>query len=1080
MSKLLHIHSSQQLYTKTMLILKNAIPVSLFICMSGTLLAQTEPAVKDTVPAEDTIVITRTALKGVPVKGIITDAATKKPVAGIRVNIENYSATITQDKGQFTLRAPSYDATLTISGEDYDTRQVPLKGRKEIMVALLDESHVSLHENVVMPVGVTTKRNVTASIAQYNVNGWGQSAEIPDALLQGRVAGLNAIRRSGLQGAGANLFLRGYNSLYATNKPLFIVDNVLYDANDYGQSIIANNYTNPLALIDLKDIDNITVLRDASSIYGTKGANGAIIITTSRAKELATKIDFAAYTGINQAPARLPVMNAADYRIYLADVLQSKGMSSTEIAALPFMNDDPNNPSYTSYHYNTDWQKKVFQNSLTNNYFLKVTGGDNIATYGLSVGYMKNNGIIKETDLNRFNMRFNGEFNFSKRFTGFANLSLTYNEQNLKDQGIADKTAPVFLSLIKAPFLHDHEVNSKGIESPNLSNVDTLGISNPSAVIAQMQAYNKYYRFLGSFGFKFDITNHWTARTTFGIVYDKVRENIFVPSSGVAKDTLRNAIAKNRLGSQVKRLFTVYNDSRIEYKRIFNRVHSFGAMLGIRLQFNDAEQDYALGYNSATDDLVSVQNGVAALRQIGGGIGEWNWINNYVNAEYAYKDKYFLSFNMAMDASSRFGKEAKEGIAIGDHPFALMPSIGAGWLVSSENFMANTNIDVLKLRASYSFSGNDDIGNYTSRQTYGFRNLLGMQGIVRNGIANPALQWETSQKTNGGVDIAFLNERISASVDVWSSKTTNMLTYEELPTATGFQTILTNAGSMKNMGFEATVNARIIHTPTIKWEAGFTFSSYKNKIISVPNGHFTTEYANATILTMNGKPANQFYGYKAEGVFATDAEAAAAALRIRNNDGSFTSFTAGDIRFADLNGDRIIDENDRSVIGDPNPAFTGGITNRVIWKRFELNTLFTFSQGNDVYNYLRYRLESESGVQNQLVSVNNRWRSNGQVTTTPKATWGDPMSNSRFSNRWIEDGSYLRLRTVSLQYYMPFKSSLVHNATVYVTGYNLFTLTKYKGYDPEFSANPTVFAQGIDTGLDPVFRSVTAGVRIGL
>jgi len=1048
---------------------------SIFVLISGSLLAQEAPS------ANDTVIVTKQVAKGLLVTGKITDDASKKAAIGVRVEVEGFSASITDAEGLFSLKVPSYDATVIISGEGFSTRQVALKGRSSFNVALLDESYESFHEVVTMPMGQTTKREVTTSVGQYNVPGWSiNTAETPDAMLQGRIAGLTATRRSGSPGAGANLLLRGYNSLYATNKPLIIIDNMLFDANDYGQSIIANNYTNPLALIDVKDIDNITVLRDASSIYGTKGANGAIIITTARAKEQATKIDFGAFTGFNMAPKSLPVMEAPDYRIYLSEILQSQGMSGSQIAAQPYMNDDPNSPEYATYHYNTDWQKKVFNNSISNNYFLKVTGGDNIATYGLSMGYMKNQGVVKETDFSRFNTRFNAEFNFSKKFTGYTNLSFSYNEQNLKDQGIAPKTSPVYVGLIKAPFLTDHDVNSEGIESPNLSNTDILGISNPSALTEKMLAYNKYYRFFGAFGFKYEINKNLSANTILGVVYDKVRENIFIPGNGIAKDTLSNAVANNRLGTQVKRLFSIYNDTRLEYKKTFSSIHKIAARLGLRYQNNSAEQDYALGFNSATDELISVQNGLPALRQVGGGIGDWNWMNTYFNADYGYKNKVFLTFNMAMDGSSRFGKNAAGGINFSGNKFPVLPSLSAAWLLSSEQFMTSSAINLLKLRATYSLSGNDDIGNYNSRQTYGAQSLLGMQGLVRNGIANTALQWENSTKLNVGVDMAFLNERVSVTLDAYSSKTTNMLVYETLAAATGFNTVLTNGGSMKNTGIELSVNARMVNTQDLKWDLGVNISRYKNSIIEVPNGSFTTEYAGATILTANGKAANQFYGYTSNGVFASNAEAASAGLMKMNADGSFSSFKGGDVRFADLNGDKIIDANDRSVIGNPNPAFTGGITSRVAWKKFELNALFTFSQGNDIYNYLRNQLEKMSGYENQLLSANNRWRSDGQVTNTPKATWGDPMSNSRFSDRFIEDGSYFRLRSISLQYYIPIKNGMVHNATLYVTGNNLFTLTKYKGYDPEFNVSPGVFAQGIDTGMEPIFKSITMGVRIGL
>jgi TonB-linked SusC/RagA family outer membrane protein len=1040
---------------------------------------------------DSVITISRASANGVFVSGKITGAASKASVAGVRVEVKNFSAAITDSLGNFKLKVPSYDATIVVSGEGFDARFIPLKGRHVINVSLLDESHESFSEPIVLPLNIKSKTEVAASASQYNVNGWTEPFEVPDAILQGRIAGLHVVRRSGSPGAGANLFLRGYNSLYATNRPLIVIDNVLFDANDYGQSLIANNYTNPLALIDIKDIDNITVLRDASSIYGTKGANGAIIITTARAKTQATKIDFAAYAGFNQAPKELPVMNAQDYRIYLSEILQSKGMTSSEIADLPYMNDDPGNPLYASYHFNTDWQKKVLENSITNNYFLKVTGGDNIATYGLSMGYMKSQGVIQSTDLTRYNTRFNAEFNFTKRFTGFTNLSFTYNEQNLKDQGIADKTAPVFLSLIKAPFLNDHEVNEEGVESPNLADRDSLGVSNPVAIIDQMQAYNKYYRFFGSFGFKFDISRNWNVNSIFGITYDKVRENIFVPSKGVTKDTLPNAIANNRLGTQVKRLYSLYNDTRLEYLRNYRNIHSVAARIGVRYQHSDAEQDYALGYNSATDELVSVQNGVAALRQVGGGLGKWNWLNTYLNADYGYKSKIFLSFNMAMDGSSRFGREAKNGIAINGYKFPVMPSLSAAWLVSSENFMANSKIDLLKLRATYSISGNDDIGNYSSHQTYIAQNLLGMQGLVRSGIANPALQWETSHKWNAGFDLALFNERLTITADRFLTKTENMLVYEDLATATGFENVLTNNGSMENWGSELTVNARILNHPKLKWDLGGNVSTYVNRIKRLPGGSFTTNYAGATILTANGLPANLFYGYKTNGVFSSDAEAAAAQAYYRNEAGELIPFTGGDVRFVNTydgpndvlpNGTKVtvIDASDRQYIGNPNPDFIGGASSRVMWKNFEFNVLFTFSKGNDVFNYLRYRLESESGVENQLQSVNNRWRADGQMTGVPKAMWNDPAGNSRFSDRWIEDGSYLRLRSVSLQYYLPLKSSIVNSATVYLLGNNIFTLTKYKGYDPEFSAGTSVFAQGIDTGLDPLFRNVTVGVRLGL
>jgi hypothetical protein len=409
-----------------------------------------------------------------------------------------------------------------------------------------------------------------------------------------------------------------------------------------------------------------------------------------------------------------------------------------------------------------------------------------------------------------------------------------------------------------------------------------------------------------------------------------------------------------------------------------------------------------------------------------------------------------------------------------------MPSLSAAWLISSERFMASSSLDLLKLRMSYSYAGNDDIGNYAGRQTYTSQNLLGMQGLVRSGIPNPAIQWETNKKFNVGLDVAFWNERVNLSIDAYRNKTENMLVYENIAAQTGFENVLTNGGSMLNTGIEAGFNINVVNKKKLKWDIGATIASNKNKVLSVPNARLTTQYANASILTQNNSSATLFYGYIADGVFSSNLEASYADLRMKNSDGSFSAFKGGDVKFKDINGDRVIDEKDRKVIGNPTPDFFGSINSRLVFGRLSLTTLFVFSQGNDVYNYLRYKLESASTLENQLNSVVNRWRAEGQYTDMPRASFGDPMGNNRFSTRWIEDGSYFSLRNASLTYAIPFKDKFIKNASIYLSGDNLFTLTKYSGFNPEFSASNTIFAQGIDMGLNPLYKTLTLGARIGL
>ena len=1016
------------------------------------------------------------------VKGVVKNSATGKGVDGARLQVSGFSATITDESGNFTLKIPNTTATVLVEADGLGSQIVPVKYREQIEIVLHSQIVNSFHDVLVTPTGNRFKKLMTEAVEKHNPAGFQQPAETIDEWLQGRVAGLNAIRRSGLQGAGATMYLNGINSLYATNTPLVIVDGMLYDVNEYGQSVIANNYTNPLSLIDIKDIENVTVLKDAASIYGAKGANGAIIITTLGAGgRQATKIDAAIYTGVNMAPKSLPVLDAADYRTHLSRMLSSRGWSAAQISQQPYMMDDASRADYYTYHNNTDWQKKVMDNSLTQNAYLRITGGDNIATYGLSVGYMKNNGIVNNTNLERYNTRFNAAFNFTEKLTGFANLSFTYNSQELKDQGIANNTAPLYNALIKSPFLTDRIVSADGTPSPNLDGVDILGIGNPTTIIDKIDAYNKFYRFFGSFKFKYDINKYLSASTLIGLQFDKIRESYFIPSIGIVQDTLWNDIANNRMGSQVKQLFSLFNDTRLDYNRTYNYIHSLNASVGVRYQSNSANQVNVTTANSATDDMVSVQNGLPALRRVGGEMGEWSWINAYLGANYGFRDKFFLSLNMALDGSSRFGVKAANGLTISGHQFPLFPSLAGAWLISSEQFMTNSSINLLKLRASYSISGNDDIGNYTSRYIYTSQNLLGSQGSVRKWISNPSLQWETVSKLNTGVDVAFWKERITLGVDLFSNRTTNMLVYQPLQTVSGFTNALTNDGEMKNNGVEISTNVRIINTQKLKWDFGATVSRYKNEIVAVPNNAIYTDFAGATIYTAVGQPANQFYGYKTNGVYSSDADAAAAGLFTESITDNLIPFKGGDVRFVDLNGDKVINDKDRTVLGSANPDFFGGVTNRLIWNRFELNTLFTFAVGNEVYNYVRHQLESQSGVGNQLQSVLNSWRTDGQQTNMPKATWGDPMGNNRFSDRWIEDGSYLRLRTINLTYNVPLKpTAAFKNIAISITGNNLFTATNYLGYDPEFSVSQSPLAQGVDTGLDPLFKSVLFGIRLGL
>ncbi|MFV8270858.1 SusC/RagA family TonB-linked outer membrane protein [Flavobacterium sp. GT2N3] len=1021
-------------------------------------------------------------VKGILVKGVVKNAKTKVALSGINIAVERFSAAITNDDGSFEIRVPNLEAILKISSEDFQAKVYALKRQESgIEIFLSEPYYAPAYQIANLPSGDKIQFDNTGatSVVNFKKNQWSSPVnESIGGFLQGKVAGLNTVRNSGTSGAGTYLSLRGFNSLYATNKPLIIVDGMIYEDEDYGSGIVQNNISSPLTNIDVKDIEDVTVIKDGSSLYGSKGANGVINITTTRATELSTKIDFTMYGGINQVPDQLPLLDAGGYRTHLSQLEASRGLSQQQVAALPYMNDNVGSVGYYKYHNNTNWQDQVFKASTNQNYFLKVRGGDDIAKFGLSVGYLDSKGIVQQTNTTRYSTRLNAALRLSEKLIVDANLSFINNTQNQWDQGFAYKTSPIYLALTKSPFLNQHNIDDAGEVSPNLADVDYFNVSNPNAILKNGFGTNNNYRFFGNFKFNYTLNSAWNINSILGLTFNKERETFFIPDYGVANIVLPTAIGTNRSGSEVQSYKSLYTDTYANYFKNFNNDHNLEVRFGIRTQSNKSESDLGLGYNSSTDDFKSVSAGSNLLRQVGGALGEWNWLNVYGSANYNYRHKYFLTTSYAVDGSSRFGDEKSNGA----DKFALLTSITGAWLVSSEGFMKNLKaIDYLKLRASYGHSGNDDIGNFTAQQYYVSQNLLGVQGLVRGNIGNPNLEWETVKKFNLGADLGIMSERINASFDVFSNTTENMIIYETVSNTSGFDYAVSNSGAMRTLGAELALKVRVINSADFTFDVDLNLSRYKNEIQSLPNGDILTQFAGATYLTSEGKDANLFYGLNSTGVYNTTAEATTAGLNKRLSNGELVPFTAGDMRFTDTNNDQIIDNKDRVVIGNPNPEVTGSFATNITYQRFSLQGLFNFSMGNDIYNGLRYNLEKMSGYENQSTAVANRWRAEGQQTNIPKATWGDPMGNAEFSNRWIEDGSYLRLKTVVLEYDFAVNDMKhVKYIKLYASANNLFTFTKYLGYDPEFSATSSIFGQGTDIGLAPQFRTLQLGLRLGL
>jgi len=526
-----------------------------------------------------------------------------------------------------------------------------------------------------------------------------------------------------------------------------------------------------------------------------------------------------------------------------------------------------------------------------------------------------------------------------------------------------------------------------------------------------------------------------------------------------------------------------YNNTYLNINRTIGEDHMISSMTGFNLQTNKFEFDWGLTKNAHESDQYRVlQDGQDNQREIGGQNRIWNWFSLYENIFYTFRDRYIVTGSISFDGSSRIGNDASNTLKLGSVPLGVFYSAGFAWRLSSESFLKNKAwLDDFKWRLSYGKSGNDDIGESSASNYYSsvkFRETVGLYPAV---ITNTKLTYESVSQINTGLDISIWGSRLTATADVFQSQTRNMLIFTPVSAYLGYEYRMENTGKMRNTGWEFTGFGRIVDNPVIKWDVDINLSQVKNEVVDVKGAKFITEIPGGEIVNMEGSPANSYYGYIFKGVFATTEEAAVASLR---NDKDMY-FGAGDAIYADLSGpegtpDGIIDDHDKTSIGSPLPDFMGGITNTFYYKRFSLSAVVQFVYGNDAFNYVRYHNERMTGLRNQSATVLKRWQYEGQQTDIPRSLYNDPLGNSAFSTRWIEDASFVRLKNVSVSYRIPDEFLTFKNAEFYIAASNLLTFTKYLGYDPEFSYSYMAMHQGIDYGLTPQSRQFIVGIKLGL
>lgn len=1034
----------------------------------------------------------------IDVTGKVVDAVTGEPLAGVQLQAFNnkYYTAMTDENGAFTIQVPKFITALSARLEGYNLNNVSLNGRTSGVNILMQSN--------LLKGDYTTNASARKSVTEESfVN---TPALTIDQEIQNRLgADVRSIQRSANPAEGVAMFINGLNSLNSNAMPLIVVDDVVYDMLYDATMLHTGYFNNLLQAINVDDIESVEVLKNGTAFYGAKAANGVIRIKTKRCHSMATRIDVNINAGLELRPKNFDLMNAGQYRSYASNLLQTTNTTLTEFK---FLHSEPDYYYYNVYHNNTDWNKEISRTAFTQNYGISIQGGDDIAQYNLSVGYGDAKSTLKRNDMQRFNVRFNTDIVLNKWFYTQFDASYTNVTRNLRSDGWENNqflqalASPSALANIKAPFLSPYDFATDRHETDFIADADDYlnevwgsinttraQVANPAAVLANGEAKNKNHSDCTminvSIAPTWEPTNNFSLTEKFSYTLQSLDEAYFTPIIGMPTYTLPGNLdaTENSKYTMYSKHNAVFSDTRADWKILPNGPHRVELLGGIRFMNDIYRASYLYGDGTGSD---KTPNTPSKNRKIDGTDTNWRTLAYYANVDYNYMGKYYLTGQLSMETSSRFGKKADGGLKMFGVAWGLFPSLQAAWVMSNEDwFRTNNVVNMLKLNAGFESVGNDAMDNSATLTYMASEMLFGNanSSLGLSNIGSSSLQWETTNRFNFGFEGNFFNNRLNLRANYFFSKTNNLITLGTLAYVAGIPNYYTNDGALKNHGFDAAFNAKIIDSKQFKLELGASIGHYKNKLTRLPQGmnSYETNLYGGTVLTEVGRSAGVFYGYKTEGVYKDTGAAEADGKFIRDASNNPVYFGAGDIKFVDKDGNGEINANDRFVIGDPNPDIFGNISLKLHYgKNWSLATNFNYSVGNDVYNYQRAVLEGGSNFINQTTAVTRRWTTEGQITDMPKATYSDPMGNSRFSDRWIENGSYLKLKNVTLSYKVPIQNEYIQGLTFWAAANNLFTLTKYLGPDPEISCGNSVLYQGIDAGYLSSGRSFHLGVKINL
>ncbi|AYQ35625.1 TonB-dependent receptor [Runella sp. SP2] len=1000
---------------------------------------------------------TRAAVEQV-LKGKVTDAEKGDALPGVSVLIKGTTkGTTTNVNGEYSLPIPDNGAVLVFSFVGYEPQEMAIGNQTQLNIALKADIK-ALSEVVVVGYGQVKKSDLTGSVATVAVEEIKKVAVTSlDQALQGRAAGVQITQNSGAPGGSTTIRIRGGNSIQGDNEPLYVIDGIPFKNDGAGSGASFN----VLSTLNPSDIESMSVLKDASStaIYGSRGANGVVIITTKRGKAGKSTINLESYYGVQQVRKKYDVLNGREYAQFVNDANTNEGRAPVYTQA-----------QVDAFGEGTDWQNEIFRSAPISNYQLSMSGGDERTQYALSGGYFKQKGIVTNSDFDRYSLRLNLDRKLTNRLKVGNSLTVnrTVTNQSRTDGDLGSAGLVTIAALQFPPILPVYNPDGTYlITSPALS----FTADNPAALARESQNTTTALRVFGNVFGEYQIMEGLSFKVLLGADAIIQKRDSYLPRS-VASGLAQGGAASIFNGQSM----TWLNENLLSYTKSFG-VHNISALIGYTQQANRTENNTAASRNFVNDNLNSGNLGAGSVPLVpSSGIGTWGLQSYLARINYGYKDKYLFTASFRADGSSRFGANNRYG---------YFPSAALAWRVSEEDFLKNARvISDLKLRATYGSTGNQDgIGNYPAysllgTQNYIFSNAVST-GIGPSQIANPDLSWETTTQADLGIDVGFFNNRITLVADLYLKRTKDLLLNVTVPSTSGYSSAIQNLGKVENKGIEFSLSSRNIDK-AFKWNTDFNFATNRNTVLDIGGAPqiFAGQVANIAQNVNSGvirvgEPLGSFYGYVTNGLYQTTDELAALS--------DPQARKPGDRKYADLNGDKKIDDNDRTIIGRAQPKFLGGISNSFSYKGFELTLFLQGVYGNNILNANRFELEYLNGTNNQNQDMLNRWTPTNTNTDIPRASTTRPAN--RISSRQIEDGSYLRLKNAQLAYNLPasvIKALNIQSFRVYVTAQNYLTWTKYSGYDPEVNRfGQDSRSQGFDYSSYPAAKTLLLGINVG-